>query len=101
VQHGACQAARQHGGHFGSGGADTICTSAGATAVGVAASVGAKRKLAAVEDDTLADSQKKALMTRKQRKIYEGLRRQEDEKAARVAALERKRDAAKASEAVR
>ena len=65
-----------------------------------AATVPTKRKLAAVDDEELADSQKKALMTRKQRKMYEGLRRREGEKAARVAALEKKRDAAQRSEAL-
>ena len=55
-----------------------------------------KRKLEEV-DDALVDSQKKALMTRKQRKMYEGLRRKEAENAARVAELERKRDAAAAA----
>lgn len=47
------------------------------------------------DDDALSDAQKKALMTRKQRKMYEGLRRREKEDSERVAALEAKRDAAK------
>ena len=54
----------------------------------------------ALEDDELVDSQKKALMTRKQRKMYEGLRRREGDKAARIATLEAKRAAAQKSEAV-
>ena len=54
-----------------------------------------KRQLHA-PDEELVDSQKKALMPRKHRKMYEGLRRKQEEKAARVATLQRKRDAAAA-----
>lgn len=42
--------------------------------------------------DELEDSQKKALMTRKQRKMFEGLRKKEGEKAEKIAGLEAKRD---------
>jgi hypothetical protein len=67
------------------------CTGAGKN---VSSSGPSKRKLEVMDED-LADSQKKALMTRKNRKMYEGLRRREDEKAARIVALERKRDTAR------
>jgi hypothetical protein len=40
------------------------------------------------------DSQKMALMTRKQRKMYHGLRRKEEKKAARIVELQRKRSGA-------
>ena len=62
-------------------------------------SVAAGKRARETDTEALADSQKKALMTRKQRKMYEGLRKREDAKAERIATLERKRDAAKAADA--
>jgi hypothetical protein len=56
-----------------------------------------KRKLEP-QDDKLVDSQKMALMTRKQRKMYHGLRQKEEEKAARIADLHRKRSGAELSD---
>lgn len=57
--------------------------------------VGAKRRAAEVEEspDTLTDGQKKALMTRKQRKMFEGARKREEAKAERVAKLQAKKAA--------
>lgn len=64
------------------------------------AAVGTKRRAAEVEAaaaaDDLTDSQKKALMTRKQRKMFEGARKREDAKAERVATLQAKKAALKA-----
>lgn len=54
--------------------------------------MGSKRKLDD-EDEELDDSQKQALMTRKNRKMYVGLRKKEVEKAARIEELRSKRDA--------
>lgn len=54
----------------------------------------AKRPLD-TEGDELEDSQLKALMTRKERKMFEGLRKIDVEKAERVAELENKKNAIK------
>lgn len=57
--------------------------------------MGTKRRAPEVEasPDDLNDSQKKALMTRKQRKMFEGARKREDAKAERVAKLQAKKAA--------
>lgn len=72
----------------------------GGAGVSEQAAVGTKRRAAEVEAaaaaDDLTDSQKKALMTRKQRKMFEGARKREDAKAERVAKLQAKKAALKA-----
>lgn len=62
---------------------------------GVAAEVVGVKRPVPVEgaDDGLTDNQKKAFLTRKQRKMFEGARKREDAKAERVATLKAKKAA--------
>eukprot|EP00892_Ulva_mutabilis_P012800 jgi/Ulvmu1/9893/UM057_0050.1 len=72
---------------------EELQTEMGASAAGV----GVKRRAPEAEgaDDSLTDNQKKAFMTRKQRKMFEGARKREGAKADRVAKLQAKKDALK------